>query len=52
LIILVLVIGINLVRRSRPGKAIICSNCGFKNPFTATSFCVRCGESLKRGRSP
>jgi hypothetical protein len=52
LTILVLVIGINLVRRSRPGKAIICSNCGFKNPFTATSFCVRCGESLKRGRSP
>lgn len=52
LAILALVLGINLVRRSRPGKGIICSNCGFKNPFTATTFCVRCGESLKRGRSP
>lgn len=51
LIISAVVIVITLVRRSPPRKQIICGKCGFRNPPTATSFCVNCGQSLKGGRS-
>jgi len=51
LIISAVVIVICLVRRSPTRKQIVCGKCGFKNPPTATSFCVNCGQSLKGGRS-
>jgi hypothetical protein len=42
-----LVIGINVVRRSPRGGSIVCARCGFKNS-SGTKFCVGCGEPLKR----
>jgi hypothetical protein len=51
LVISVTAIAITLARRSPPRKQIVCSSCGFRNPPTATSFCVNCGQSLKGGRT-
>ena len=51
LIISIVVIVISLVRRLPPRKQIVCGRCGVRNPPTATSFCVNCGQSLKGGRS-
>ncbi len=50
LTVAIVVIAISLVRRSPPRKQIVCGKCGFRNPPTATSFCVNCGQSLKGGR--
>ena len=52
LIISTLVTWIRLARGTSPREPIICSKCGFKNPSTAPSFCVKCGQPLKRGRPP
>jgi len=41
----VLVIGINLVRRSRH-PPFICGHCGFNNPM-GRKYCVNCGKPLK-----
>jgi formylmethanofuran dehydrogenase subunit E len=43
----VMVIGINMIRRSHRGGSVVCSRCGVKNS-SGTKFCVGCGESLKR----
>jgi len=51
LIISALIVWIRLARRARPVEPITCSKCGFKNPLTAPSFCVNCGQPLKRKRS-
>jgi hypothetical protein len=51
LIISALVIVIILVKRSMPRKQIACGKCGFRNPSTATSFCVNCGQPLVRERT-
>jgi len=42
----VVLIGINVARRSPRAGPIVCSRCGFKNP-SRSKFCVGCGESLK-----
>ncbi|MGD0423519.1 MAG: hypothetical protein ABSA92_08695 [Candidatus Bathyarchaeia archaeon] len=48
LTISVLAIAISLIRRPRLGDGITCGKCGFKNPLTASSYCVKCGQPLKR----
>lgn len=50
LTIALLTIAISLIRRPRYGNAITCGNCGFKNPFTASTFCIKCGQPLKGGQ--
>jgi len=40
------VIGINVVRRSGPRRSVQCPRCGFNNP-SARIYCVNCGEPLK-----
>jgi hypothetical protein len=42
-----LIIGINLIRRSGYRGSVLCSRCGFKNT-SARKHCTNCGESLKR----
>jgi hypothetical protein len=49
LLMSVLILMSNLIKRGRRGT-ITCRNCGFSNPSTAPSFCVKCGRPL-RGRS-
>jgi len=41
-----LVIGINLLRRSGHGSPVLCSRCGFKNS-SPRRYCANCGEPLK-----
>jgi hypothetical protein len=43
----VMMIMVNMVRRSHGGGSILCTRCGVKNSV-GTKFCVGCGESLKR----
>ena len=47
LIILIstVLIGVNLIRRSRRGRAIVCGHCSFNNP-SARVYCANCGEKL------
>src|SRR5208337_3314820 len=51
LTISLLIIAISLIRGPWFGSAITCSKCGFKNSSTASSFCIKCGQPLKRGQS-
>jgi ribosomal protein L40E len=46
----VLIIATPIASRALSRKQIVCSKCGFRNPPTAPSFCVNCGESLKGSR--
>jgi hypothetical protein len=46
-----LVVLVTLLKRSAPRKQAVCSKCGFKNPRTATLFCVNCGQPLSQERS-
>jgi len=39
-----------LLRRVIPGRGSVCSKCGFSNPPSATSYCVSCGERLRKRR--
>jgi hypothetical protein len=42
-----IVIGVNVIRRSPRGGSIVCTHCGVNNS-SSTKFCVGCGEPLKR----
>ena len=50
LIVSAMVIIVTFLRRSTSRRQITCARCGFRNPPAATSFCVSCGQSLKKGR--
>jgi carbohydrate-binding DOMON domain-containing protein len=49
-IVLVVAAGLSFavrrLRLTRP-RGLVCSECGYRNPPFATSFCVKCGHSLK-----
>jgi hypothetical protein len=42
-----IVIGVNVIRRSPRGGSIVCARCGVRNS-SGRKFCVGCGEPLKR----
>ena len=46
LLLSLMMIGINLVRRSGHRGSVLCSHCGFNNTY-ARKYCTNCGEPLK-----
>jgi predicted amidophosphoribosyltransferase len=46
ILVSLVMVALNLVRRSGHRGSVVCSRCGFNN-LSARKYCVNCGETLK-----